>query len=453
MKKIVIAICVISAVVAIILGICLSTSKPNKHASSEILTTFSEEEFFSNYQTLPEKSLLTYTVRFTALNGKSFENPSITSSNNITKTVETTDSIITVTFQILFGDEFSFTLLSNNFETLVITKQATEFVQPDTINISIYTTPSGQQVGYVDQSTNIVYIIDEQYKTQALEDGKPSTLYIKPYSPASCKNPTFDASVAENGHIAIINQNEFFAISPKSIGASYITFSANDGSGASKKFLFRAEYVKAENVSGLPSKIDIELSESGVYELPVLSPVPIYAKDYEISFETSSPDLFTISNNKIEALKSGKGALIVKLDGVVFRTIPVDITGTFTPKFLFSLNDYTTETLSNNISFDESTNTITLNCANLEYDYSTITFNVAFMYYSGTLSPITADITDLSTAVLQDATTPGFGVASQNYVPYTINVLHKNAEIEIEFSKNLYGNLIKSKIKIILNFN
>ena len=161
MKKIVIAICVISAVVAIILGICLSTSKPNKHASSEILTTFSEEEFFSNYQTLPEKSLLTYTVRFTALNGKSFENPSITSSNNITKTVETTDSIITVTFQILFGDEFSFTLLSNNFETLVITKQATEFVQPDTINISIHTTPSGQQVGYVDQSTNIVYIIME----------------------------------------------------------------------------------------------------------------------------------------------------------------------------------------------------------------------------------------------------------------------------------------------------
>ena len=75
------------------------------------------------------------------------------------------------------------------------------------------------------------------------------------------------------------------------------------------------------------------------------------------------------------------------------------------------------------------------------------------MYYSGTFTAAEASITDPQGAILRDTTSPGFGIASQSYVPYTINVLHKNAEIEIEFSKTIYGNLIKSKIKIILNFN
>ena len=453
MKKIVIVICAICAFLAIILGVCLSNSKPNKNPTTEILATFSAEEFYSNYRQIPEKSLITYTLEFSALNGKTFENPSLTSSTNITKTYDITDTKITVTFQILFGNEFSFTLSSENFETLSLSKHATEFVQPDSINTKISTSPNGQSLGYVDNSTNIIYIIDDQHKTQALEDGKPSTLYIVPYAPASCGNATFEASTSQSGHFEITTTEGYTQINPKSIGASYITFSANDGSGASKKFLFRIQYVKAENLENLPDSIDIDLSTSEIFEMPNISPVPIYAKGYEVSFESSNEEVFVVTGSKIKALKSGQGNLIVKLDDEVLKTIPVNITGNFTPKFTFALNHFTTAELGSSINFNENANTITLNCTNLEYDYSTIIINVGFMYYSGTFTAAEASITDPNGAILRDNTSPGFGVASQNYVPYTINVLHKNAEIEIEFSKTIYGNLIKSKIKIILNCN
>ena len=453
MKKIVIAICTVFALTAIILGICLSSSKPNKYPTSEILVTFSDKEFCSNYRQIPEKALITYTLEFSILNGTTFKNPSLTSSTNITKTYDIKDTKITVTFQILFGDEFSFTLTSENFETLTISKQATEFVQPDSINIEISTSPNAEAQGYVDNSTNIIYIIDDHHKTQALEDSKPSTLFVKAYAPAACGDVVLQASVSENGHFEITVQEYFIEITPKSIGASYITFSATDGSGASKKFLFRVQYVKAESVQGLPDKIDIDLSTSDTFELSNISPVPIYAKGYEVAFESSNEEVFVVTNNKVKALKSGQGNLIVKLDGEVLKTIPVNITGNFTPKFTFSLNHFTTEELGSSINFNENANTITLNCTNLEYDYSTIIINVGFMYYSGTFTAAEASITDPQGAILRDATSPGFGIASQNYVPYTINVLNKNAEIEIEFSKRIYGNLIKSKIKIILSFN
>ena len=434
MKKIITIICIISACIAIGLSIFLFQPNTTKHSNSEILATFSETQFYSNYKTLPEKSLNTYTLTFSTLNGKSLENPKLDTSINIHKTIDFEISSITVTFQILFGSEFSFALTTSNFEDLTITKQATEFVQPDNISLGIATSPSGNELGFVDENTNILYLVNEQYKQLAQEDGNPSALYVKAYAPTST---AFDFEISESCHFNIDKSDEYLILTGQTIGASYLTISAKDGSGASKKFLFRVQYVKATNVSGLPSQINIDLSNDIYFNLPQILPEPIYAKGHTISLQSSNTTLFTVSNNKITALKSGTGNLIVLIDGEEVLNVPVNIIGSITPQITFTINDLTKQELSKNINFDSNTNTITLNYTNLQDGYSTITINVSFLHYNGQLLPIDTNHIDPSLAVLKDSTSPGFGVGNANYVPYTINVLHKNAEIEIEFSKTI----------------
>lgn len=447
MKKIIIVISIICASFAIGLVMLLTPSPTQKHPTSDILTTFSHETFYSNYKTLPEKSLNTYTLQIHTLSGTKFETPSITTSTNITKTIEFDESSIKITFQILFGAEFSFTFTTSNYESLVITNHATEYVQPDNISLGISTSPLGQEVGYMDESTNVLYLVDEEHKLFALQDGKPSTLYIKAYAPAACGCVTFDSEISETAHFNAEQQTEFLQISAKSLGTSYITFTANDGSGASKKFLFRVEFVKATTVSGLPTEISINVSENIYFAIPEIKPVPIYAKGYEIAFESSDESIFTITNTKITALKIGSANLVVKIDGEIAQTIPVVITGTFIPKFSFALNQSTISALGENISFDTATNTIILNYGGLENTYSTIIINVAFLYYNGNLFPINANISDPNTLILG---TPVFIVGNENFAPYKLNIMHQTSEIEIDFSKTIYGHSINSKIKIKL---
>lgn len=447
MKKIIIAISVICACVATCLIIFLGQPSTPKHPQTEILASYSHETFYSNYKTQPEKALNTYTLELLALNGTPFENPAITSSTNITKTIQLTDTSISITFQILFGNQFSFTLTTSNFETFTTTKTATEYVQPDTISLRIAKEANGEELGFADNSTNVLYLVEDSYKTLALQGGHASTLYLKVYAPATCTNVTFDATISASSHFMMTTNQDLISITAESLGSSYITFTANDGSGASKKFLFHTKYVPATSLSGLPDEINVNLSESIYFTLPTLSPVPIYAQNYQLDFESTNSEIFTISGTKITAVKSGSANLIVKIDGEVFKTIPVLISGNILPQFSFSLNQSTTTALGNAINFNTQTNTITLDFSSLENTYSTIIIDVAFLYYDGQPLPITVDITDANSAILG---TPEFTVGNENSVPYKLNISHTASEIEINFSKTIYENLISSKIKIKL---
>ncbi|MBO5310146.1 MAG: hypothetical protein J6A98_02995 [Clostridia bacterium] len=438
MKRIILIIGIIIAVAAAAAVIFILTASPNhnpKFSKDEIIFTTitdSNGEFLSNYKYVSnDPTYEVYKIKISNTKNVAFENPYVEHSGNVF--VNSTDSAtgIEISFQITSGTDFYFEIQSDNFETATMMYHAREYIQADSLNLKIATSPTGPFTDFY-ASNNSIYIIPSQYKNAALLDGFPSELWVIPSS-TTHPGANFAVSVAESGHLQLLGNEAPYRLAPKSAGASMFNFYAQDGSGTSKSVTFVCKHVTPTGISGLPNKIDIDLSESAEYLLQNFTVLPLYAQNYILEFESSNKNIFTITNNTITAQAVGMAKLWVKIDGEVTYEIPVNIQLGQLPKFTFALNSFTVENFGNDITL--SGTNLSLNIANVAASFVSITINVGVDNFGGELEDINANINDENGMLYTPAGEPSFEFGGANFLTYTIYLSKTVGSLSIEFSK------------------
>lgn len=451
MKKIVLFICIICAIaVAGTVAILLATAPhdASKFSKNEIVfTTITDKngEFVSN-KTIASGQLSyeQYKIKISNTRNTEFENVVVTHSTNVIVISQSTGVGIEITFQIESGENFYFTVESDNFETATMMYDAREYIQADSLKLKVSTSPTGPFEEFEANSNNFIYIIDQQYKSTALADGFPSELWVIPYS-TTHSGATFTTSVAESGHLNLDGNGAPYRLTAKSAGSSQFQFFAQDGSAVGKYAIFACKYVSPTGISGLPSKIEIDMSSATTYFLPNFTVLPVYAQNFELTFEGTNPNVFTFENNKITAVANGTAELLVKIDNQVKKEIPVIITFTQQPEFTFNLNSITAQQFAGNISLAE--NTLTLNLDAIQ-GWATLKINVGIANFGGTIENITKKIADPNNILFAQAGAPSFEIGDVSSVVFTINLSKTVGSLSIKFSKIIDGKTISKTLVI-----
>lgn len=449
MKKILIVVISVCAAIAGLTAIFLTLPNTPFQKYAKELIIFeavenSDEKFYSNLRTHPTTEYNDYKISIYNTLGKSFENSVLTNSTNIQiKNFQRNNTSLDLTFNIISGTTFSFTLESDNFETITKNYSATEYTQPDDIALKV----SADGINYSDYmaaENNILYFVDAEHLSAAHNDGYPTSLQLLPYD---IHNPSsnFNVSVSPSGAFSCFEN----ILTCTKGGNSYVTISATDGSGAEKNFMFYAKYVNPTSIQGLPETITIDLSTNTTFTLPAYSVLPEYAKGYTISFEPTK-DIIKIDNKKVSGLEIGECSLLVKADGVKLKEIMVSVIKSLPDYTInYGINDYTLQLFNNAISI--SGNAITLDLSENNSSYVTITIDISVTNYFGKLENINISIKNNSDFILFEEAGPlSLDYADKTKVYCNIFLLNKIGSITLNFSVNINNNLIENDLIINL---
>ena len=452
MKKVILFICIIVAAAAagtIAFLMLASPATQTKFSKDEILfTTITDKdgEFVSNrtYALGDEPSYEIYEIKISNTKNVAFENAVVEHSGNVFVNSQTTGADIKISFQIVSGTSFSFTISSDNFETATMMYHAREYIQHESLKLKVATSPTGPFEDYLAGSNSNLYIIENQYKAAALADGFPSELWVIPYS-TTHPGATFITTVAASGHLNLDGNTAPYRLTAKSAGVSKFQFYAQDGSGTGVGYSIVCKYVSPTGISGLPSKIDIDMSAETQYFLPNFTVLPVYAQNYELTFESTNQNVFTFENGKITAIATGSAELWVKIDDKVIKEIPVNITFTHPPALTFAINSITAEQFSGNIALID--NILTLNIDAVK-GWATIKINVGIANFGGAIENISANVADPNNILFAAAGAPSFEVGNIESVVYTIHLSKTAGSLSIEFSKVIDNKTISKTLVI-----
>lgn len=451
MKKIILFICLIVAAAAagtIAFLMLASPATQTKFSKDEILfTTITDKdgEFVSNrtYALGDEPSYEVYEIKISNTKNVAFENAVVEHSGNVFVNSQTTGADIKISFQIVSGTSFSFTISSDNFETATMMYHAREYIQHESLKLKVATSPTGPFADFVEDEGTL-YLVENQNKAAALADGFPSELWVIPYS-TTHPGATFTTKVAASGNLELSGNQAPYRLTAKSEGASQLQIYTQDGSNVGKHAIFACKYVSPTGISGLPSKIDIDMSAETQYFLPNFTVLPVYAQNYEISFESTNQNVFTFENGKITAIATGSAELWVKIDDEVIKEIPVHISYTKQPELTFAINPATAEQFAGDITLSD--NVLTLNLHVIQI-WATVKINVGIVNFGGAVENISANVADPNNLLFAPAGVPSFEVGGISHLVYTINLSKVAGSLSIEFSKVIDNKTISQTLVI-----
>lgn len=446
MKKIVILVCCLLAAAGTIIFLVISHSqKYNKFSGSEIIFSLPEsvQPFRSGTKAstnLPNE----YQIIISNNLNLPFENPILTSSTNVQKSVTFDNQLIYVVFSLTSGTTFSFELSCANFQTVQKTFGAKPYVQKDEIVLQVATNPNGAFENYSNQN-NKIYLVEEALQATALNDGFASSLFIRANC-ATAEDELLALHVAPSGHLQLLPtaNPRIKQLCFKSLGTSTVTVLANDGSEAKREFDFSVEQVPAISVAIDSQPIVIDLAVSANTPLPTPVIFPSYARAYSLTFESSAPDIFGVENLRIIPHQTGTGSISAVFNGNVIATIPVTITQSSQPYIQFVMNDAplnTTQTATQDLQ------TFCVLRSNLPPEwaaFATFNFDVCLQNHH-TQTDFTFQISDPSLAVLEGK----FITGGTNRI-FTLSVLNQPCEVLITFSTQITNATISKTLKIIL---
>lgn len=350
-----------SVIVVILIVVALLVYLPHneKLSSESIEFSFSNENFKSNYK--EGSTCDSYTLTISTTKNK-FENPYLSSSVNVQMSTSAiyNDYSIMVNFKIVSGTSFWFELETENYQTIKKEYSATEYIQSSRIQLQINNGTNTQN--FVNNVNNLLFLVEDEYKLQAQQDGFFTELNLLPYEKET-NNHLFTMSVAPTGKLNL-NGNK---LTGKDVGNSDVTVWANDGSGAHKDFRFTVDYVKANDFSFSEEliQLDIASTEISTFQGNVL---PIYSHDKTFQIESDNAEIFTVnnSNKQLYPKNTGNANLIVRF-GEKSKTIPVAVVNTATQKISIRLNEYLPTSCFNLQNQSGNVYNLTIDKSNLDF--------------------------------------------------------------------------------------
>lgn len=450
MKKFFIIICIICSIIAGTVALVLSLPKSDSQKFSQDFLKFQVVDnptgtFYSNYKSSPTSSFEDYTIIISAENGENIKSPNLTHSANIQVIMQQNlGTSISIKFCILGGDSFSFTLDSENFESITKAYTSIEYTQKANIKLKISLDGGLTFEDYQNGVNNIIYFVEPSQMQNAEQDGYKTSLVFKA---VDTNNPDkqFIFTTSASGCLKIINGELGYV----SVGSSYLTATASDGSGASKAFLFFVKYVSPTSIEGLPSEIEIDFSHTNSYLLPSHTVKPEYADGYTISYKSGNSDLFTIKGHTITALSPGETQLIVLVNEIAFMQIPVTIKESpLPPAFTFKINSTSQKLFGQHLTLSD--NLLTLTTKNITSSYITIVIDVGITSFESGLNNITVSYQDPNGIIFSTAGEPTFGIGTETYIPCTIYLLKKTGTVNLTFSKTINNTEITKNLVITL---
>lgn len=433
MKKIIIYISSGIALTAlIIVGIYFlffnSPSKLPNDSFSHTLINCQENNFYSNKKHSGEYEQ--YQINFN-LPLSTIENPFLKASENVFYLKTQQENLWKVTFNIQSGENFWFSISSDNYETYKVEFSATEYVQQDEVEIvfNSYTDNHNNEYFITQENNNyILYLADQNQSQLAEKERYPNYAEVA----FLFKSKTFNHTIKLSNNSCIAYHSG--KVSALSLGTSRLELHSQDGSGVVKYYDFTVKIIPISSITGLPNKITIDINNQSEFNLPNHNIIPTFATGHIIGFSSSDESIFTITNNKIFAQNLGEANLNVMVDGNIFLLIPVNIIITNTPHFSFALQDSSKNLYQNNISITNST--ITLDASSFTDQYLTITYYVNLAGVQNIYSNIFTNLSVvLGEANLFPATqnlAEGIGVSNQ--IGLTITLLNQASQTSLKFS-------------------